>query len=144
MATRIKTGARLLFEIVEALIPILGADRIGVRLSPLGKMNDISDDNPESTFGYNAERPSDYGLSYLHIVNPALEQMQRGEPEPGALNVVSLDPKRISGNLDCGGWLRRRERSALASRRLGRPSSRSAANLSQTPICPCGCASTHR
>jgi N-ethylmaleimide reductase len=45
-------------EIVEALIPILGAARIGVRLSPLGKMNDISDDNPESTFGCIAERLS--------------------------------------------------------------------------------------
>jgi N-ethylmaleimide reductase len=44
---------------VEAL-PILGADRIGVRLSPLGKMNDISDDNPESTFGFIAERLSDF------------------------------------------------------------------------------------
>jgi hypothetical protein len=42
MAARIKTGARLLFEIVEALIPILGADRIGVWLSPLGKMNDVT------------------------------------------------------------------------------------------------------
>jgi len=38
----IQSRARLLFEIVEALIPILGADRIGVRLSPLGEMNDIS------------------------------------------------------------------------------------------------------
>jgi N-ethylmaleimide reductase len=38
---------RLLFQIEEALTPILGADRIGVGLSPLGKMNDISDDNPE-------------------------------------------------------------------------------------------------
>jgi N-ethylmaleimide reductase len=62
MAARIKTGACLLFEIVEALIPILGADRIGLRLSPLGKMNDINDDNPEATFGYIAERPSDFRL----------------------------------------------------------------------------------
>jgi N-ethylmaleimide reductase len=65
MAARTKTGARLLLEIVEALIPILGADRIGVWLSPLRKMNDISDDNPESTFGCIAERLSDFGLAYL-------------------------------------------------------------------------------
>jgi 2,4-dienoyl-CoA reductase-like NADH-dependent reductase (Old Yellow Enzyme family) len=89
---------------VEALLPILGADRIGVRLSPLGKMNDISDDNPESTFGYIAERPSDFRMAYLHIVNPALEQMQRGEkPEPGALNMVRLIRNKYQGTLIVAG-----------------------------------------
>jgi N-ethylmaleimide reductase len=29
-----------LFEVAEALIRIWGPDRIGVRLSPMGKMND--------------------------------------------------------------------------------------------------------
>jgi N-ethylmaleimide reductase len=88
---------------VEAL-PILGADRIGVRLSPLGKMNDISDDNPESTFGYIAERLSDFRLAYLHIVNPALEQMRRGEkPEPGALNMVRLIRSKYQGTFIVAG-----------------------------------------
>jgi hypothetical protein len=35
------------FEVAEALIRIWGRDRIGVRLSPIGKMNDIHDDQPE-------------------------------------------------------------------------------------------------
>jgi hypothetical protein len=65
------------------VLETLGADRIGVRLSPLGKLSDIHDDNPESTFGYLAERLSDYGLAYLHTVNPALERMQNEkEPDP--------------------------------------------------------------
>jgi N-ethylmaleimide reductase len=37
---------RLLSEVTEALVPIWGADCIGVRLSPMGKMNDIYDDDP--------------------------------------------------------------------------------------------------
>jgi len=36
-----RTERDLLFEIAEALTPIWGPDRIGVRISPLGKMNDI-------------------------------------------------------------------------------------------------------
>jgi len=40
-----------LFEVAEALIRIWGPDRIGLRLSPMGKMNDIHDDQPEATFG---------------------------------------------------------------------------------------------
>ncbi|MCK1367317.1 alkene reductase [Bradyrhizobium sp. 62] len=96
--------ARLLLEITEALIPILGADRIGVRLSPLGKMNDISDDAPESTFAYVVEQLSGYGLAYLHIVNPALEQMQKGEkPEPYALHMTRLIRNKYQGTLIVAG-----------------------------------------
>jgi N-ethylmaleimide reductase len=95
---------RLLFEIAEALTPIWGPDRIGVRLSPLGKMNDISDDDPEATFGHIAERLSDYGFAYLHVVNPAVEQMQRGaEPEPRALRMVELIRQKYTGTLMLAG-----------------------------------------
>lgn len=100
----VENRTRLLFEIAEALTPIWGPDRIGVRLSPLGKMNDIYDDNPEETFGYIAARLSDYGLAYLHIVNPATEQMQKGqEPEPRALNMVKLIRKKYKGTLMVAG-----------------------------------------
>jgi N-ethylmaleimide reductase len=93
-----------LFEIVEALTRIWGPDRVGVRLSPMGKMNDIRDDNPEATFGYIAERLSDYGLAYLHIVNPAMEQMQNGqEPDPRALEMVKLIRKKYKGTLIVAG-----------------------------------------
>src|ERR1700755_266715 len=37
----VENRTRLLFEVAEALIRIWGPDRIGVRLSPMGKMNDI-------------------------------------------------------------------------------------------------------
>lgn len=100
----VQNRARLLLEITEALIPILGADRIGVGLSPLGKMNDISDDAPESTFAYIAEQLSGYGLAYLHIVNPALEQMQKGEkPEPYALSMARLIRNKYQGTLIVAG-----------------------------------------
>jgi N-ethylmaleimide reductase len=108
--------ARLLFEIAEALMPIWGPDRIGVRLSPLGKLNDISDGDPEATFGTIAERLSDYGFAYLHIVNPALEQMQKGEePDMRARHMVDLIRQKYRGTLmvaggfdreSAGQWLR--------------------------------------
>jgi N-ethylmaleimide reductase len=100
----VENRTRLLFEIVEALTRIWGPDRVGVRLSPMGKMNDIRDDNPEATFGYIAERLSDYGLAYLHIVNPAMEQMQNGqEPDPRALEMVKLIRKKYKGTLIVAG-----------------------------------------
>jgi N-ethylmaleimide reductase len=100
----VENRARLLFEVAEALMPIWGPDRIGVRISPLGKLNDIHDDNPEATFGCIAERLSDYGLAYLHIVNPAMEQMQSGQqPEPRALGMAEMIRKKYKGTLIVAG-----------------------------------------
>ncbi len=64
--------ARLLIEVVEAVSEIW-------RLSPLGKLNDISDDDPESTFGTIAQALSDFRFAYLHIVNPAAAAIEKGE-----------------------------------------------------------------
>jgi N-ethylmaleimide reductase len=100
----IENRSRLLFEVAEALTPIWGPDRIGVRLSPMGKLNNIHDDNPEATFGYVAERLSDYGFAYLHIVNPALEQMQAGkEPDPRAFDMVKLIRRKYQQTLIIAG-----------------------------------------
>jgi N-ethylmaleimide reductase len=111
-------------EVAEALIRIWGLDRIGVRLSPMGKMNDIHDDQPEATFGYIAERLSDYRFAYLHIVNPALEQMQSGKaPDSQALVMVETIRKRFKGTLMVAGgfqadtaarWLREGEADLIA------------------------------
>lgn len=100
----VENRSRLLFEIVEAVTPVWGPDRIGVRLSPMGKMNDMSDDDPEATFGYVAERLSDYGLAYLHIVNPAMEQLHNhAEPDPRALRMVEVIRKKYKGTLMIAG-----------------------------------------
>ncbi|MBB3917745.1 N-ethylmaleimide reductase [Rhizobium fabae] len=59
---------RFLKEIVEAVIPVFGADRIGVRLSPALPIFSVSDSDPAATFGHAAETLSRYGLGYLHVV----------------------------------------------------------------------------
>jgi N-ethylmaleimide reductase len=100
----VQNRARLLFEVAEALSPIWGPDRIGVRLSPLGAFNDISDDDPETTFGYIAEKLSDYKFAYLHIVNPGLAAMEKGqEPDARALRMVDLIRKKYRGTLIVAG-----------------------------------------
>jgi N-ethylmaleimide reductase len=95
---------RLLLEVTDALVPIWGADCIGVRLSPMGKMNDIYDDDPEATFGAIAERLGEYHLAYLHIVNPVMDQMQKGEqPDPKALRMVDVVRQKYKGTLMVAG-----------------------------------------
>ena len=76
------------------------------RRAPLaaGAANDISDDDPETTFGYVAGKLGDHRLAYLHIVNPALAAIEQGtEPDPRALRMVELIRERYRGPLIMAG-----------------------------------------
>lgn len=64
----VENRARFMKEIVEAVITVFGADRVGVRLSPNFNIFSISDSNPRATFGHAADVLSRYGLAYLHVV----------------------------------------------------------------------------
>ncbi|HCI47713.1 MAG TPA: alkene reductase [Rhodospirillaceae bacterium] len=72
----VENRIRLLDEVVEAVVDVLGADRVGVRLSPTGGFNDMSDSNPTETFVAAAKALGRYGLAYLHVVEkfPGEEQ----------------------------------------------------------------------
>lgn len=96
----VENRARLLTEVVETVCEVWGSDRVGVRLSPLGKFNDMGDDEPEATFGDIAGKLSDYGLAYLHVINPAAAG---AEPEPSAVRMVKLMRERYRGALMMAG-----------------------------------------
>ena len=96
----IDNRARLLLEVVEAVTRVWGAQRVGVRLSPLGTFNDIGDQDPEKTFGCVAKKMNEYGLAYLHVVNPALAELERGlEPDARAMRMLELMRKKFRGTL---------------------------------------------
>jgi N-ethylmaleimide reductase len=60
--------ARFLKEVVESVIEVFGASRVGVRLSPIFNYFSMSDSDPRATFNYVAKMLSRYGLAYLHVV----------------------------------------------------------------------------
>jgi N-ethylmaleimide reductase len=60
--------ARLMLDVTEAVIGVWGADRVGLRISPLSDANDLTDSNPQSVFQYLIDRLNAYGLAYLHVV----------------------------------------------------------------------------
>ena len=70
-------------EVIEGMISVWGANRLGVRVSPSGKWGSIADGDPEATFGYFAERLNAYGLAYLHVIEPRVngtETVAEGQP----------------------------------------------------------------
>lgn len=68
----IENRARLLLEVVDAVTAAVGAGRVGVRLTPMGRFMGMGDVTPEATFGYIARRLNDWPLAYLHLVEPAM------------------------------------------------------------------------
>lgn len=96
--------ARLLMEVIDAVSEIWGPDRVGVRLSPLSNFNDISDAEPEATFGTIAQMLSNLGLAYLHIVNPALPAIEAGSaPDARAEQMSALIREKYRGTLIVAG-----------------------------------------
>ena len=64
----VENRLRFVFDVVDAVTDEIGADRTGIRLSPTGGFNDMSDANPGETFGHLATGLSEKKLAYLHVV----------------------------------------------------------------------------
>jgi N-ethylmaleimide reductase len=62
--------SRLLLEVLDEIITVWGSDRVGVRLSPYGTFNDMSDSNPIALFSYVIEQLSAKNIAYLHLIEP--------------------------------------------------------------------------
>ncbi len=63
----IDNRARLLLDVLDAVCSVGGADRVGVRLSPVQPFNDMHDSNPEATFSRVVELLNPFKLAYLHV-----------------------------------------------------------------------------
>jgi N-ethylmaleimide reductase len=67
----IANRSRLLIEVATAVSAQIGADRLGIRLSPISPANDSKDSDPQALFNEVVERLNPLGLAYLHIVEGA-------------------------------------------------------------------------
>lgn len=61
--------ARFPLEVVEAVVGICGAGRVGYRMSPWFDMYSMSDSDPAATFGHLASELAGR-LAYLHVIEP--------------------------------------------------------------------------
>jgi len=106
----IQNRSRFLFEIIESIIKEIGADKVGLRLSPSGTFNDMTDSDPKKHFTFICNELNKYKLAYLHIID-ALE----GDIRHGA-NVVELSVLRDAYKgmlIVCGGYDKKRGNKAL-------------------------------
>lgn len=109
----LENRVRFLSEVTEAVIGAWSADRVGVRLSPRGVFNSISDSNRAETYGYAVRRLNELAPLYLHIFDPV------GATSGADASVPRLAPelrKAFSGPVIVnGGFDRQTASAALAN-----------------------------
>jgi N-ethylmaleimide reductase len=67
----IENRIRFALEVVDAILNVWPATRLGIRIAPVSPANDISDSNPTALFGALTEGLSKRNLAYLHVVEGA-------------------------------------------------------------------------
>jgi len=91
----IENRARLLLEVTEACAKAIGADRLGVRISPVSTAGDSHDSDPQPLFDHVVDRLSPLRLAYVHVVE--------GETG-GARNSIAFDYDALRDRFE-GTWM---------------------------------------
>ncbi len=71
--------ARLLLEVLAAVIGVWGSERVGLRVSPLNSYNSMIDSNPVTTYTWLAKQLNAYKLAYLHVMRGDFLGEQSGD-----------------------------------------------------------------
>ncbi len=71
--------ARFLFEVLTAVTAAIGADRVGLRLSPLNSFNSMIDSDPLALVSFLADKLNAYQLAYLHVMRADFFGVQKAD-----------------------------------------------------------------
>lgn len=66
----VENRARFALEVVEAVVGVWGAGKVGIRLSPSNYYNSIHHMNPAGLYDYLINELNNYPLAYLHLMEP--------------------------------------------------------------------------
>jgi N-ethylmaleimide reductase len=98
----VENRARLLIEITKAAIGELGAERVGVRISPHLAADGIGDSDVGATFGYVAGALGRLGIAYLHLIEAAQPDTDQSPPA-GTQPLLPAIRQAFSGKLIVNG-----------------------------------------
>ncbi|MDE2056778.1 MAG: alkene reductase [Betaproteobacteria bacterium] len=100
----IENRCRLLMEVLHEVIAVWGSDKVGVRLSPYGEFNDMSDSDPIALFNGVIDRINPLHLAYLHLIEPR-STMAGGSDQvaENAPSTATLFSERFDGQVIMAG-----------------------------------------
>ena len=109
----LENHCRFPLEVVKAVADEIGADKVGIRLSPFADYNDSGDSDPEALGQYMAESLNKCGILYCHMIEPRMiTQFEKHETKR------SLLPMRKAFNgtfIVAGGYNREEGNEVIAS-----------------------------
>jgi len=69
----VENRLRFALEVVDAILKVWPATRIGFRMAPVSPANDIADSNPAALFGALIDELGKRNLAYIHVVEGATQ-----------------------------------------------------------------------
>jgi N-ethylmaleimide reductase len=102
----IAARARMLLEATGAAVDAVGAERVGIRLSPFGIANDSGEAEPVPLYSHVIAELAKLGLAYLHLIEPRASGTGRSDaPREGQPSAAALFRPLWPGVLiDAGGF----------------------------------------
>ena len=113
----IENRARLLLEVVDAVVGVWGRGRVGVRLSPFGTFSDMGDSDPKALFSYVLGKLSERGIAYAHVIEQRSSGSGGGKPnDDSAPRTADIFKKAFRGVfLSAGGYTAETAEEAIAA-----------------------------
>lgn len=75
----VENRCRFPLEVIKAVTEAVGADKVGIRLSPYNYFQDTKDSDPNTHWGYLCEQiaalPQDNRPAYVHMVEPRFDEV---------------------------------------------------------------------
>uniref|UniRef100_A0ACD5ZTF4 Uncharacterized protein n=1 Tax=Avena sativa TaxID=4498 RepID=A0ACD5ZTF4_AVESA len=72
----LENRCRFALEVVEAVAKEIGGQRVGIRLSPFSDYLECHDSDPHSLALHIATKLNDYGILYIHMIEPRMAMVE--------------------------------------------------------------------
>jgi N-ethylmaleimide reductase len=100
----VQNRVRLLVEVTAALQSVWGPGRFGVRISPYGTWNGMSDGNPRALLSGVATELNKFPLAYLHLIEPRIGGSELVHQDQGPVASEELRPLFNGRLIAAGGF----------------------------------------
>ena len=113
----IENRVKFPMQVLDAVIGVFGKDRVGVRLSPYGTFNDMSDSNPVELFTYVIDQLNQRQIAFLDMIEPRATSAGGGDAvDTNAPSTTKLFRKKFKGIfISAGGYTPEDAKKAIES-----------------------------
>jgi 12-oxophytodienoic acid reductase len=111
----VENRCQFALEVVEAVVNEIGADKVGIRLSPFIDYMESRDSNPKALGLYMAESLNKYGILYCHVVEPRMKTVD--EKIESSYSLLPMRKAFTGTFIVAGGYDREYGNNAIAKNR---------------------------